>query len=145
MKYAILVKNSDESYDILNFINYYDDAETVSLLDAALSDLSNPIIAMDASDHKITATRGATWNGTSFSGGRVSKAADATAEELDSFKLYVFLHNNIVVARNAVKTDSPRAEAFSAAFASEVKLVKVPDDQYVAIGETHGWDGSRFI
>ncbi len=82
MKYAVLVKNSDESYDILNFINYYDDSATASLLDAALSDLSNPIVAMDASDHKITATRGATWNGTSFSGGIVSKAADATAEEL---------------------------------------------------------------
>jgi hypothetical protein len=145
MKYAVLVKNNDESYDILNFINYYDDSTTANLIDSALSDLSNPIIAMDASNHKTTATRGSTWDGNSFSGGIVSKAADATAEELDSFKLYVFLHNNVVIARNAVRTDSPRLEAFEAAFASEVKLVKVPDDQYVAIGETHGWDGSRFI
>lgn len=145
MKYAVLVKNNDESYDILNFINYYDDSTTANLIDSALSDLSNPIIAMDASNHKTTATRGSTWDGNSFSGGIVSKALDATQEELDSFKLYVFLYNNVVIARNAVRTDSPRLEAFEAAFASEVKLVKVPDDQYVAIGETHGWDGSRFI
>lgn len=142
--YAVLVKNSNESYDVLSFINYDNDTEITNRIDTALSG-EGPVIAMDASEHKLTATHGSIWDGTSFSGGRQSKVADATPEELDSFKLYVFLHNNTVIARNAVRLDSPKAPMFEAAFASEVILVKVPEDQVVLVGETHGWDGSRFV
>jgi hypothetical protein len=142
--YAILVKNEDQSYDVLSFLNYVNDDEKMNAIESALS-AEGPIVAMDASAHKLTATHGSVWDGTSFSGGKPSKASDATEEELNSFNLYVFLHNNVVIARYGVRLDSVKAPMFEAAFASEVILVKVPEDQAVSLGETHGWDGSRFV
>jgi flagellar basal body P-ring protein FlgI len=141
--YAVLVKNSDESYDVLALLNH-EDADIINGIDAALAS-GNPIVGMDASDHKLTATYGSTWDGNSFSGGKVSKAADATEEELNSFNLYVFLSNNVLVARYGVRVDSPKVQMFAAAIDSEITLVKVPEDQAVSPGETHRWDGSRFL
>jgi len=141
--YAVLVKNSDESYDVLALLNH-EDVEIINGIDAALA-LGSPIVGMDASEHKLTATYGSIWDGTSFSGGKPSKAADATEEELNSFKLYVFLSNNTLVARYGVRNDSPKVQMFSAAINSEITLVKVPEDQAVSAGITYGWDGSRFI
>ena len=141
--YAVLVKNSDESYDVLSLLNHQD-TDVVRGIDEELS-LGHKIVGMDASDHKLTATYGSVWNGTSFSGGKPSRASEATQEELDSFNLYVFLSNNVLVARYGVGINSPKVQMFEAALASEITLVKVPEDQAVSVGENHGWDGSRFI
>jgi hypothetical protein len=141
--YAILVKNNEQSYDVLSSLSYTDQ-EIMNNIENAINNES-PVIGMAASDHKFTATYGAVWNGTSFSGGKASKMSDATEEEVNSFDLYVFLQNNVLIARYGVRTDSPKSEMFKAAFESDVILVKVPEDQTVYAGETHNWDGSRFL
>ena len=141
--YAILVKNNEESYDVLSSLNYTDQ-EIMNNIENALNS-GSPVIGMAATDHKLTATYGATWNGTSFSGGKASRMSDATEEEINSFDLYAFLQNNVLIARYGVRTDSPKSEMFKAAFESDVILVKVPEDQSVYPGETHNWNGSRFL
>jgi hypothetical protein len=141
--YALLVNNDNNSYDVLALLNP-EETDVATGIDDALAS-GEPVIGMDGSDHKLTATYGSVWNGTSFSGGKVSKASEATEEQLNSFKLYVFLCNNILVARHAIFINSPKVQLFDAALASEVTLVKVPEDQAVSAGETHNWDGSRFI
>jgi hypothetical protein len=141
--YAILVKNDDESYDVVSIYNHKD-TDIINGIEAALA-LGHPVIAMEASEHKLTATHGSTWNGTSFSGGKPSRASEATQEQLDSFNLYVFLSNNVLIARHGLPVGSNKTELFNAAFNGEVVFAKVPEDQSVSEGETVGWDGSRFI
>jgi hypothetical protein len=141
--YAILVKNDDESYDVVSIYNNKN-TDIMDGIESALA-LGHPVVAMKASDHKLTATHGSTWNGTSFSGGKPSRASEATQEQLDSFNLYVFLSNNILIARHGLPVDSNKTELFDAAFNGEVVFAKVPEDQAIAEGETVNWDGSRFI
>jgi|694.fasta_scaffold128795_1 hypothetical protein len=141
--YAVLVKNDNDSYDVIALLNH-EDPQVIVGIDEALAS-GKPVVGMDASEHKLTATYGSSWNGTSFSGGKPSRASEATQEQLDSFNLYAFLCDNVLVARYGVGLTSPKVQMFEAALASEVTLVKVPEDQAVTVGETHNWDGSRFI
>jgi hypothetical protein len=140
--YAILVKNN-ESYDLIG--KFYHSKQTVMDALASAHDTGLPITGIEASAHKQTALYGATWNGSSFSGGTAGpNLHTATQEQLDSFNLYVFLCNNVVVARIAVAVESPKAEMFSAAFTSEVVLIKIPAGQNLTIGQSYSWDGTAF-
>lgn len=148
MSYVILVKNNDV-YDVLARFKH-SDAELAAVLDAAFSS-GSPITGMAITgdletvrQHKITATYGAAWNGSSFSGGRVSKASEATLEELDSVDLYVFLCDNVIVARMGTLREDEKADMYRAAFSGETLLVKVPNHQVVFVGETYGWSGTEF-
>lgn len=141
--YAVLVNISDNLYDVIATFHkpvqkFMDD------LDAAY-ETGLPITAIDASSHKQTALYGATWNGSSFSGGTASpKLFEATQEELDSFDLYAFLCNNVVVARIAAPVNTPKAEMFRAALATGMSMVKVPSNQTIDIGTSYIWDGTSF-
>ncbi len=141
--YAVLVNINDKLYDVIATFHkpvqkFMDD------LDAAY-ETGLPITAIDANLHKQTALYGATWNGSSFSGGVAGpKLLEATQEQLDSFDLYAFLSNNVVVARIAAAVDTPKAEMFRAALATGMSMVKVPSTQSVVIGQTYTWDGTSF-
>lgn len=141
--YAILVKNDNESYDVVSIYDHKD-VDILNGIDAAIAS-GNTITAMKASDHKLTATHGSVWDGTSFSGGKPSRASEATQEQLDSFNLYVFLSDNVLIARHGLPVGSNKTELFDAALNGEVIFAKIPDDQAIYEGETHGWDGSRFV
>lgn len=149
MKFVVLVKNNDV-YDIIGNFNHKED-EIIAALNTASSS-GSPIVGMaitgDADtvrQHKLTATYGSTWNGSSFSGGRESKALDATQEQLDSFDLFVFLCNNVLVGRIGAISGSEKSDMYKAAFETGTILVKVPDHQTVFVGETYGWNGTEFI
>ena len=140
--YAVLVKNN-QAYDVIGFFNS-PKQDVMDSLDAAY-ETGLPIIGVVASAHKQTALYGATFNGSSFSGGVAGpNLLQATQEDLDSFDLYAFLSNNVVVARIAVPVNVPKAEMYAAAFTSEVTLVKVPTEQSVVLGQTYNWDGTSF-
>lgn len=140
--YAILVKNN-QAYDVIGFFSHMKE-QVINDLNAAYQ-TGSPIIGMNANEYKTSALYGATWNGSSFSGGTAGPhLLEVTQEQLDSFDLYAFLCNNVVVARVAVPVSVLKAEMYAAAFTSEVILVKVPEDQSVAIGETYNWDGTSF-
>lgn len=146
---VVLVKNNN-NYDIIAEYTPKIAENLIALNQALESEL--PIIGMavvgDLSavrQQKLTATYGSTWDGTSFSGGRNSKALEATEEQLDSFDLYVFLCNNVLVGRIGIMHENPQAEMYRMAFQSEVILVKVPDHQNVYVGETYKWNGTEFL
>lgn len=140
--YAILVKNN-EAYDVIGFFSSQKE-NVMSTLDSAYA-TGLPITAIEASAHKQSALYGATWNGLSFSGGTAGpNLMTATQEQLDSFDLYAFLSNNVVVARIAVPVDTPKAEMYQAAIATGVSLVKIPESQNVFVGQTYNWDGTSF-
>lgn len=150
MSFAIVVKNNDR-YDVIgNF--HHKDVDLAADFNAAY-DSKSPIIGMYVGgdletqrQHKLTATYGSVWDGSSFSGGRPSKALGVvTDEELDSFELFVFLHNNVLIGRIGSEKGTEKTEMYKAAFAAEVLLLKVPDHQSVFAGETYGWNGTEFI
>ena len=60
--YAIIVKDNGNVYDVVGALGT--DQSVRDALDLEW-DKNLPIIGIDASNHKATATRGATWNGTS--------------------------------------------------------------------------------
>ena len=140
--YAVVVKN-DNVYDVIGFFSHQKN-EVMETLDSAW-ETGLPITAIDASSYKQTALYGATWNGSSFSGGTAGpNLASATQEQLDSFDLYAFLSNNTVVARIAIATNSPKKEMYAAAVATGMSLLKVPSSQNLLLGFSYNWDGTSF-
>lgn len=140
--YAVVVKN-DNVYDVIGFFNHQK-TSVIETLDAAW-ETGLPITGIDASAYKQEALYGATWNGSSFSGGTAGpNLASATQEQLDSFDLYAFLSNNTVVARVAVATSSPKREMYAAAIATGASLLKVPANQNLLLGFSYNWDGTSF-
>jgi hypothetical protein len=138
--YAVVVKNND-NYDVVG-IWKHTDSTILTAIEAAWSS-GLPITSLDACSYKLTAKYGATWDGSSFSGGR-ERLIEPTQEELDSFDLYAFICNNIVIARVAALTNSPTREMYAAAHASGMTLIKIPSDQTVVVGKTYTWDGNSF-
>ena len=119
--YAIIAKDNGDVYDVISVVRTNDEIKTT--LDAEW-DKNLPIIGMDANNHKETATKGATWNGTSFDGVANEGFFALSQEEKDAYKQYVFLCENKVVYRVGVQSDSPKAELFDAAFTGEVLLIQ---------------------
>jgi hypothetical protein len=107
--YAILVENND-AYDVIGIYSS-NKPEVMDNLAAAYA-TGATISAIDASAYKQTALHGATFDGSSFSGGTAGpNLLTATQEQLDSFNLYAFLSNNVVVARMAVPSEGPMLQA----------------------------------
>lgn len=141
--YAVLVNVNNNLYDVIATFNK-PVKKVMDDLDAAYA-TGSPITPIDANSFKQTALYGATWNGSSFSGGVPGpRLLEATQEELDSFDLYAFLCNNVVVARIASPISGPKAEMFRAAYATGMSMVKVPATQNVVIGQSYNWDGTSF-
>lgn len=140
--YAVVV-GGNGVYDVISLFNHIRE-DVVNNLDTAYA-TGLPITSIDASAHKQSALYGATFDGSAFSGGVSGpNLLKATQEELDSFNLYAFLSDSVVVARIAVPVDSPKAEMFSAANATGMSLIKVPEDQAVYVGQSYNWDGTSF-
>jgi hypothetical protein len=119
--YAIIVKDTDDTYDVIAALRTTE--EVRNSLDPEW-EKGLPIVGMNISDHKQTATPGANWNGTSFDG--VVKEAFSTLsnQEHDANRWYAFLCDNKIIHRMTAETGSEKAEALDAAFSGEVFLVK---------------------
>lgn len=119
--YAIIVKDTADTYDVIAALRTTEEVRTS--LDSEW-DKGLPVIGIDINSHKATATRGSTWNGTSFDGTANEGFLALSQVEKDSYKQYGFLCDNKVVHRMSVNADSEKAELFDAAFSGEVFLVK---------------------
>jgi hypothetical protein len=119
--YAIIVKDSGNVYDVVGALGT--DQSTRDALDLEW-DKNLPIIGIDASNHKGTATRGSTWNGTSFDGTAGEGFFALTQEEKDAYRQYVFVCDNKVIHRLGAETGTEKANMYDAAFAGEIFLVK---------------------
>jgi len=121
--YAIIVKDTADTYEVLSVIQT-DEAVRASL--DSEWDKGLHFIGMNISDYKSTATKGATWNGTSFDGTANSGFSELSQEEKDAYKQYAFLCDNKIILRLSAGSDSARASLYDAAFSGEVFLVKCP-------------------
>jgi hypothetical protein len=139
--YVILTKNSDNTWDGIHDVTPAEGVDT-TVIDAAFAS-GFPIIGMNASAHKSSAVRGATWNGTSFSGKEAGLENSLNDEEvLATINRYVFLCDNKVVFSMTLSSDSANTEMFDAAFAGETILVKTTSGPFNKVGKTFNWDGT---
>lgn len=139
--YVILTKNGDNTWDGIHEIVPGPTTDT-SVIDAAF-ETGLPVIGMNASLHKESSVRGATWNGTSFSGGEINEEVSLDAEYLDSIKRYVFLCDDKVVFSMTFEKNWHNIEMFDAAFAGETILIKTTTGPKNKVGKTFNWDGTE--
>jgi hypothetical protein len=119
--YAIIVKDTADTYDVIAALRTTE--EVRASLDSEW-DKGLPVVGMNITDHKATATKGSTWNGTSFDGTANEGFSALTTVEKDSYKQYAFLCENKIIHRVSMETGSDKAEVYDAAFSGEVFLVK---------------------
>jgi hypothetical protein len=119
--YAMIAKDTGNTYDVIGVVRTNE--ELSAALDAEW-DKNLPIVGMNVSDHKATATKGAAWNGTSFDGEANEGFFALSQAEKDAFKQYAFLCDNKIIHRLSVQSGTEKAELFDAAFAGEVLLIK---------------------
>jgi hypothetical protein len=141
--YAVLSKRNETSWDVVHTMSPYLDAEKDALVESAVAKTPPPF-GMETTEFKDTVRIGSTWDGTSFSGGVERPEGSEILDIWDSNKRFSFISENTVIANFLVSNTSILSDFMSERFENEVILVKVPADQSVAAGETHGWDGSRF-
>jgi hypothetical protein len=119
--YVIIVKDAADTYDVIAALRTTEEIRTS--LDSEWNK-GLPVIGMDINDHKLTATKGSTWNGTSFDGTVNEGFLALTQAEKDLYKQYGFLCDNKIIHRISVDADSEKASLYDAAFSGEVFLVK---------------------
>ena len=119
--YAIIVKDTADTYDVIAALRTTEEVRTS--LDSEW-DKGLPVIGMDINSHKATATKGSTWNGTSFDGTANSGFFALSQEEKDATKQYGFLCDNKIIYRISTETGTEKASLYDAAFSGEVFLVK---------------------
>jgi hypothetical protein len=139
MNAALLVKKSNNDWEVIekyslpaemydNFIKIYQS--------------SNPIVGMPTEGHINEAFTGATWNGSYFSGG-VKPVWMTDDLDMDPFRTYVLLSDNLVFMTLSSIVNTVNQEKLDAAFASEVTLVPILPGQEAKIGNI--WNGSEFL
>ena len=119
--YAIIVKDTADTYDVIAALRTTEEVRTS--LDSEW-DKGLPVIGMDINSHKATATKGSTWNGTSFDGTANSGFFALSQEEKDATRQYGFLCDNKIIYRMSTETGTEKASLYDAAFSGEVFLVK---------------------
>lgn len=119
--YAIIVKDTDDTYDVITAIRTTE--ELRAHLDAEW-EKGLHMVGIDINNHKETATKNSTWDGTSFDGTVNEGFLALSQAEKDAFKQYAFLCDNKIIHRISVDADSDKAALYDAAFSGEVFLVK---------------------
>lgn len=138
--YIIITKNSDNTWDCIREVDF-NLLSDPTVANAAV-ETGLPIIGMNASEHKTSAVKGATWDGTSFTGGTVNPLTPVDDESLAKINKYVFLCDTKVVLTLSVSVDASSAEMYDAAFAGETVLVENTLGTINPVGKTFNWDGT---
>jgi len=141
--YVILTKNSNNTWDAIHDITVNEGTISKTTLESAI-ETGLPIVGMDATSYKSTATKDSVWNGESFSGGKIQETAPDDDDEFWTLnKRYVFLCDNSVVFSLIVSIGSEKSDMYAAAFAGETILVKSETGPRVKVGKTFNWDGTE--
>jgi len=138
--YACVVKNSQDTWDIFNFLVHSSNQEKKDILVNAVES-GLPITGMILTEHKWSATPGAIFDGTEFTGGTVS----VVPEELDweTINTYGYICDNVCIGGFITTSGSEQDLQFQAAFSDETTIVEIPEGQTASVGDI--WDGEKVV
>lgn len=142
--YACVVKNDEGTWDIFDFARYVSNQEKQDRLVAAVES-GLPITGMKLTQYQWSATPGAVWDGTGFSGG--PSTIIPSNIDWNTIETYGFLCDNVIIYGMLAQKDtgSGRIELLDAIFAgdTDVSIIAIPDGQTAKIGDV--WDGEKVI
>jgi hypothetical protein len=136
--YALIVKNSQNTWDVWSTLPNIPFLEREERLQAALKS-EYPIIGRNVTAYKTSAKSGAVWNGESFSGGEIKKIISEDTE----ISVYAYMCNNVIVLLHFGEPGTELDEQFQAIFESETTIINIPDGQTAKAGDI--WDGVNII
>ena len=144
--YACVVKNSEGTWDILNFATYGNEKDYPNLKSrqerlAKAMESGLPITSMVLTPYEHSGMPGAIFDGTKFTGGERSSVrpeADWTA-----INYYGYLCDNMVIYGVITVANSKQHLQCEAIFDGETTIVNIPDELNPKVGDT--WDGENLI
>ena len=144
--HIVITKNEDGSWKNVFEFTFKTDVRK-NILDAALAS-SLPITVMETTSFKNLARSGAVWNGESFSGGAPADGENymdlPSDEDYWSIrKSYSFICDNVIIAMIIANNELPLGQFLNEHLnKNEVKLIKLPDDKKILVGEDFQYDVS---
>ena len=138
--YACVVKNSEGTWDVWTHLSYPTNQEKQQILtDGVESGL--PITGMVTTPYKWSATPGATFDGTEFTGGTVSVVP--LSSDWEGINSYAYICNNIHIGGFIATANSTQDNQLNAIFSEETTIIKVPEGQTANVGDI--WDGEKIV
>lgn len=140
--YAIVVKNSEGTWDVLSAIDYSLSPEREKRLSDAI-DSGKPITGMITTPYECLATNGAVWDGVTFSGGLPCAVPPEISWE--GISTHSLLCDNVIVAMVMVTANPTLSAMNDAAFSDPegVSVVRVPTGMHPKFGDI--WTGENFV
>jgi len=138
--YACVVKNDQGTWDVWNKIEYPFNQEKQSILTTGVES-GLPITGMIMTPYKWSATPGATFDGTEFTGGTTSVMP--LDQDWEAVNVYGYLCNNVFIGGFVAITNSSQQAELNAIFSEETTIIKVPEGQIANRGDI--WDGTNII
>lgn len=138
--YACIVKNSEETWDVVAFLSYPANQEKQDRLVAAVES-GLPITGMVLTPYKWSANSGATFDGTEFTGGSPSPVP--LDNDWSGINTFGYLCNNVIVGAFVATAGTVMADQYNAIFESETTIIKLPEGQTAVVGDI--WDGQNII
>jgi hypothetical protein len=139
--YVVLTKNNNNTWDAIHDLNLKPGTDLYELLDSEVAK-GIPLVGMNVTSHKSKAIKGATWNGSSFSGGELNESTPLDSDEFwSNVEKYSFLSDNKIVVSFTMGNDNANSSMFKAAFAGETILVKNASKPFDKVGKTFYLNG----
>jgi hypothetical protein len=138
--YACIVKNSEETWDVVAFLSYPANQEKQDRLVAAVES-GLPITGMVLTPYKWSANSGATFDGTEFTGGSPSPVP--LDNDWSGINTFGYLCDNVIVGAFVATAGTVMADQYNAIFESETTIIKLPEGQTAVVGDI--WDGQNII
>jgi hypothetical protein len=143
--YACLIKNSDGTWDVHNMIPGYPQKPEKHEIFLAGINSGLPITGMKTTEYQPYATVGATWDGTSFSGG--TKAIQPDEFDWSTVETYAYICNNKIIQAGIILKDVGSQSIIKNDIIfdeeNELNIIEIPEGTTVKVGDI--WDGENFI
>ncbi len=143
--YACLIKNSDGTWDVHNMIPGYPQKPEKHEIFLAGINSGLPITGMKTTEYQPFANVGATWDGTSFSGG--TKSIQPDDFDWSTVETYAYICDNKIIQAGIIQKDiAPQSIVKNDIIfdqENELNIIEIPEGVQVEIG--YIWDGENFI
>ena len=141
--FALVAKNAEETWDVWNIVNIPNQfADRKQRIQNAIAS-GLPIIGMDLTAYRETATSGAVFDGVDFSGGAVHPKIRNNDDNWDTWTQYGYICDNTIILIAIGQLGTIKNEQMSAIFDGETTIVEIPEGTDVKVGDI--WDGQEFI